>query len=285
MAPAVSPSPATTKPTSPRGTMPQPMRVARARPSRSAPMYAPTNFDRIARTVIPRSRSAVSRLPQACDVHLSADEAKEERREECGDRSNLLLEGPSLARLPHHHPTQEGADDRRKTDERGDRGQAEHDDHAGKKWSVRKAGGGQQRPAVGQHARPAKDHHNDEEQGHPDQGRNRVESHAPRRDAGRDGEDHDREHVVDHGGAEDDPTTPSLQGAQVPQHVRGDPNTGGGKRGREEDRERWLTTGQFSGGEPCRERQKHAEHTDGERSGADPEQLMQAGLQPDLEEQ
>ena len=163
--PVALPIPATMIPTSPRGTIPTPTNVASRRPMRSAPTYAPANFVTTASSVTPASSSTVSRSPNAASDSSQADEGEEERRKEGVERRHLLLDRMLVARLGDDHAGQERTDDRGQADLRGERREAEADDHGRQQRRLREARRVQQRRPPGQQLRPAERDEADERDG------------------------------------------------------------------------------------------------------------------------
>ena len=102
---------------------------------------------------------------------------------------------------------------------------------------------------------------------------------------GRDRQDHDRQHVVDDRGAEDDPAGPRAQRSEVAQHVRRDADAGGGQGGGEEDGLGQVAARELGGEESAGEGQDDAEGADRQRGDADAQQLMEAGLEAHLEQE
>src|SRR5262244_1308514 len=182
-----------------------------------------------------------ARLREAREIHLHAHEEEEHGRED-------LLEGrhqavyrllPSLAiararrevALAHDETGREGAHDGGKPDPVGEPPHQECEGEGEEQASLRRL-----QPPEGAHERPRhavtdQDHRGHKEGGEDRDARYLPEVNAPGGDHARHYGEHDEaEHVIDHGGAQDEARLQRREAAQILEHSGGDPHARRGER-------------------------------------------------------
>ena len=111
----LKPSCATTMPTSPRGTIPQPIRNISVRPSQMAPSPQPMSLERIAAARITRARIKRDSITESAHVQMEADARKEKGNQQFGDAVREIVNALGNG-FGKRHSGQKCADNRRYAD-------------------------------------------------------------------------------------------------------------------------------------------------------------------------